>query len=205
MPLEVTTYIVDPFRTTQTRRDRWDSAKDPARFDIRLRNAANLTGVVLTVQSPVPGAAAITVTAGVDFPNTAATLFDLAQLVLAAIDRRCGDLLSLRAPVTPAHQGVANQPGAAVYAPRPGAWGESITLAVNATANAANIVVNDTFGAGGHVQNAWKGASLAALDRLEKDIALLHPFGGVAPAFVSLEQVTLASGEVMYTLTVDQV
>lgn len=204
MPLEVHTYIVDPFRTA-TRRDRWDSVKDPARFDIRLRNAANLTGVVLTVQSPVPGAAAITVTAGVDFPNTAATLFELAQLVLAAIDRRCGDLLSLRGPVTPEHQGVANQPGAAVYAPRPGAWGDAITMAVNATANAVNIVVNDNFSALGYTRNAWNGASVSALDALEKEIALLNPFGGVAPAFVSLEQVTLASGEVMYTLTIDQV
>jgi hypothetical protein len=161
----------------------------------------------LTIQSPVPGAAPIVLTAGTEFLATAANRFLLARSVLAAIDRETNGLLNLNDAVDPAFLPVAGvgQPGQAVFAPRPGAWGESITLAVNVDAQAINLEVNGVASAAGHTENARGGSGAKGTQALEDLIVTLNPPGGAAPAFVSLSQSTLASGEVQYTLVLDAV
>lgn len=207
MALVTRTFIVDPSKT-ELRRDHSDSRHSPARFDIRILNTADLTGVVLTVQSPVPGAAAITLTAGAEFPATAPTRERLAELVLAAIDRETNGLLNLNDPIDPdfLHVGGvgSGEPGQSVFAPRPGAWGEEITLEVNATANAVNIEVNGVANAVGHTENGIGGSGARGTTELEAALSGLNAPGGGAPEFVSLSQSTLASGEVHYTLISDE-
>jgi hypothetical protein len=206
MALEVHTFVVDPYKPF-LRRDTFDAVHAPARFDIRIVTAADLTGVVITIQSPVPGAAAITVTAGVDFPNTTTTRLEMARAVLSAIETACDGLLRLHDSVDPDYLLVAGtgEPGQALFAPRPGAWGEAITLEVNAHANAANIEVNGVTGPAGHTENAIGGSGPAGTQALEDLVATLNAPGGGAPEFVSLSQVTLASGEIQYTLVLDAV
>jgi len=179
MALAVRTFTVDPHKE-DLRRDHFDSTHAPARFDIRIVTAAVLTGVTITLQSPVPGAAPIVLTAGTEFLATAATRFELAESVLTAIDRAADRLLNLNDPVDPNFLPISGsgEPGQSVFAPRPGAWGESITI-------------------GG---SGPKGTSL-----LETFLATLTPptQASSPPDLVSVSQSTLASGEVHYTVLYD--
>ena len=206
MALAVRTFTVDPHKE-ELRRDHFDSTHAPARFDIRIVTAAVLTGVTITLQSPVPGAAPIVLTAGTDFLATAVTRFELAQSVLAAIDRAAAGLLSLTDPVDPDFlpAGGTGEPGAAVYAPRPGAWGEAITLSINIHANAANIEVNGTVSAAGYTENAVGGSGPKGTSLLEAFLETLTPPTQPSnpPDLVSVSQSTLASGEVHYTVLFD--
>ena len=206
MALAVRTFTVDPHKE-DLRRDHFDSTHAPARFDIRIVTAAVLTGVTITLQSPVPGAAPIVLTAGTEFLATAATRFELAESVLTAIDRAADRLLNLNDPVDPNFLPISGsgEPGQSVFAPRPGAWGESITIAINAHANAVNLEVNGTVSAAGYTENAIGGSGPKGTSLLETFLATLTPPTQVSspPDLVSVSQSTLASGEVHYTVLYD--
>ena len=211
MALAVRTFIVDPMKQ-EDRRDRADAGTAKAIFDIKVISAADLTGVTITIQSPVPGAAAIVLTAGTEFPATAATQAALARAVIAAIERETGGLLHNEdGPVVEDYRtlytGATTEPGARVRAPSPGAWGEDITMTTNVTANSANLEINGTAAAGGTTQNAIGGAGPKGTQSLEDFLATLTPPTQMSspPDLVSVSQSSLPSGEVHYTVVYDAV
>ena len=209
MALAVRTFTVDPLKQ-EDRRDRPDAGTAKAFFDIKVINGADLTGVIVTLQSPVPAAAPIVLTAGTEFPATAATQADLARALIAAIDRTAVRLLhnedgpvvdSYKTPFT----GASAEPGARVRVGSPGAWGENVTLTTNATANSANLEINGTAAAGGTTQNAVGGAGPKGTQALEDFLATLTPPTQPTspPDLVSVSQSSLPSGEVHYTVVYD--
>jgi hypothetical protein len=206
MALVVRTFIVDPLKT-ELRRDVYDSSQSPARFDIRILGN-DLTGVILTIQSPVPGAAPIVLTAGVEFPAVAADEYALARALILAIDEACGGLLRVHDPIDPDFQpagGVGTgEPGQSVFAPRPGAWGEAITIDVNAVPDAINLELNGTSSLAGYTENGIGGSGPRGTRAMDDLIATLSAPGGLAPSFVSLSYSAMASGEVQYTLVFDE-
>jgi len=207
MPLRVRTFLSDP-KKTPGRRHIGDSALHKALFDLKVLNP-DLTGVTLTFTSPVPGAAAIVLTAGVHFPAVAASSLELARAVAAAIDLGTQRLMNLNAGVSPDYRTqytnlAAPGPGFRVESSAAGPWGESITLEINAAAAAANLEVNGTATAVGQTQNAVGGANPSGTQALETFLATLSPPGGGAPEFISLAQSTLASNEVLYTVVYEE-
>jgi hypothetical protein len=199
--LVLRTFIVDPLKTA-LRRDRADSVHGPARVNFRFEEASYV-GVEITIQSPVPGVLPVVLVAGTDFlDGTANTAMEVALSFFEAVERETQGLLRLRDPIDPLfnpYNDFRAIPGQAMFASSPGAWGDAITVEVNASANSGEIEVNDVASVGGHIENAFGGAGAKGTQALDNVLS------GLAPtAVVSLTYSSLPSGEVQYALVTNE-
>lgn len=155
MAIRVVRYDMDPLKSGLTR-DNWD--KNLRRASATFVLSGSVAGMVLTLQSPTPGAAPIVITEGVDWTETA-DVFESMHALLAAITSLGGGLLTPKGPVSDA----SGSAMVVLQAPSAGSWGEGITVDVDAAG--ANLEVNGN--AGPTTENLTDGAGPDAVQAFQ--------------------------------------
>lgn len=139
MPLHVTTYSFDPLKGGN-QRDKWDTNLRQAMFTLKV--TGTLAGLTMSIQSPVPGVAAVTVNEGADWANVVGDLRQTLINLTGAIKKKTlGMLQALTAMRVPA----AGQSELDMTAPSVGTWGHGITITTGG-GTAANLSINGAAG-----------------------------------------------------------
>jgi len=150
-------YDFDPLKSGKTR-DYNTFNLQPATLTLRV--TGTLAGISITINTPqrvLMGLPAITVAAGADFTNVVGDRLKTLTNLAAAIHRKTeGAFLP-----APAYMVGANAEMVMVAGQR-GSWGAAITFVLAVSANAGNLTVNGTVGAGSYTGVETSGPDAVA-------------------------------------------
>lgn len=185
MALNSVRYDFDPKRSGLTR-DYWVSAPEPSR--VTLLVTGTLAGVdveILTPAMTLAGMSALVIAEGSEYTNVGGNPYQTLVNLVTAMANLTENMIKVRSV-----ERVGSNAQAVLDVGPPGTWGTGVTLEVLASANAGNLSVNGTAGAGVYNPTNNNGDAVAEFEAFLQSLGVpissirVHPLFAHSTSFL---------------------